>query len=109
MSTNPEIARHRHPAGAGRLGPRARATRRALLDAVAALLESTAWRALTVRDVARAADSSPAAFYQYFPTLDDAVLELARTLERAGTSLPEHLELVAGLLRFERAGLAARP
>lgn len=110
MSTRPEILRYRRGAGSGRrLGPKARETRQALLDALDALLETTAWHALAVRDVARLADASPATFCQYFPSLEDAVLELARTLERDGASLPKHLELVAGLLRFEQARSAVRP
>lgn len=108
MTTTPEILRSRF-AGRRRLGPKARASRQALLDALGALLETTAWRTLSVSDVTRSVQVSTASFYQYFPSLEDAVLELARALECSGASLPEHLELVVGLLRFESAGLAAAP
>jgi AcrR family transcriptional regulator len=61
-------------------GRRGSATRRRLLESVTALLASTPYRALTVTDVARAAETSPATFYQYFAGIEDAVIALAGTL-----------------------------
>ena len=60
-----------------RLGRRAQETRRKLLDATAELLESRPLLDLTVVEVARRVGTSPAAFYQYFPNVHEAVLALA--------------------------------
>lgn len=74
-------------------GRRGRATRRRLLDSVSSLLESGAYRDLTVVDVARAAGTSPATFYQYFTDAEEAVLSLASDLvDRAGPSLAAPIE-----------------
>lgn len=74
-------------------GRRGRATRRRLLDSVANLLESGAYRNLTVVDVARDAGTSPATFYQYFSDAEEAVLTLASDLvDRAGPTLAEPIE-----------------
>lgn len=74
-------------------GRRGRATRRRLLESVANLLESGAYRNLTVVDVARDAGTSPATFYQYFSDAEEAVLALASELvDRAGPSLAEPIE-----------------
>ena len=59
------------------LGRRGAQTRRRLLDATAALLETHGIRDLRVVDIARAVGSSPATFYQYFRDVEDAVLALA--------------------------------
>jgi AcrR family transcriptional regulator len=63
--------------GGRRLGRRAQETRRRLLDATAELLESRPLLDLTVVEVARRAGTSPAAFYQYFPNVHEALLALA--------------------------------
>lgn len=69
-------------------GRRGQATRRRLLDATAALLESRTYRDLKVVDIARDAGSSPATFYQYFADVEDAVLALATDVAAsAGTEL----------------------
>ena len=65
-------------------GRRGLATRRRLLDALAAKLESTSYRDLKVVDLARAAGTSPATFYQYFPQVEVAVLALAEELADEG-------------------------
>jgi len=59
------------------LGERGARTRRRLLDATEGLLEQRGVRDLTVADIARAVDTSPATFYQYFRSVEDAVLALA--------------------------------
>jgi AcrR family transcriptional regulator len=59
------------------LGPRAAETRQRLLDATEMLLATRPLRELRVIDVARRAGTSPATFYQYFETLEDAVVRLA--------------------------------
>ena len=67
------------------LGPRAAETRRRLLDATEELLAERPLRELRVIDVARRVDTSPATFYQYFESLEDAVVHLA---ERATEDMP---------------------
>ena len=59
------------------LGSRGARTRRRLLDATASLLETHGVRDLRVVDIARAIETSPATFYQYFRDVEDAVLALA--------------------------------
>lgn len=53
-------------------------TRQRLLDATRTELGKRPYRSLTVADIAREADTSPSTFYQYFPRIDLAVLELAQ-------------------------------
>ncbi|HSS10727.1 MAG TPA: TetR family transcriptional regulator [Acidimicrobiales bacterium] len=60
-----------------RLGVRAKATRRRLLDATTELLETEGILDLKVVDVARKVGTSPATFYQYFANVEEAVLALA--------------------------------
>ena len=62
------------------IGERAIRTRRRILDATAALLREHGALDLKVIDVAREVGTSPATFYQYFATVEDAVLELAAEL-----------------------------
>lgn len=59
------------------IGRRAIATRRRILDATDALLGRQGALDLKVIDVAREVGLSPAAFYQYFADVEDAVLALA--------------------------------
>jgi AcrR family transcriptional regulator len=75
-------------------GRRGLATRRRLLDALAEALETTSYRDLKVVDLARAAGTSPATFYQYFPQVESAVLALADELAEQGGK--ELRDLVAG-------------
>lgn len=107
MSAARDTPRYRTTSGAWRLGARGRATRQALLDAINVLLQTTPWRSLTVQAVTDFTDLSTAAFYQHFPSLEEAVLELDETIERSGKPRAQHLELLVALLRFERAGTAA--
>jgi AcrR family transcriptional regulator len=74
-----------------RLGRRAQATRRRLLDATAELLESRRLLDLTVVEVARRVGTSPASFYQYFQNVEEAVLALA---DEIGEQLGELVPLV---------------
>jgi AcrR family transcriptional regulator len=78
----------------GRLaGRRGQATRQKLLDCLSEMLSTSPYRDVKVIDVARMAGTSPATFYQYFPDVEGAVLELAEEMAREGESLNE---LVAG-------------
>ncbi|MBW2293721.1 MAG: TetR family transcriptional regulator, partial [Deltaproteobacteria bacterium] len=63
---------------AGRkLGPRALATRRRLLDATESLLRERGVMDITVAEIARVGETSPATFYHYFEDVEAAVLMLA--------------------------------
>jgi AcrR family transcriptional regulator len=55
-----------------------------LLDGTRDLLEETSYRSIRVVDIARAAGTSPATFYQYFPGVESAVLALAEALAEQG-------------------------
>jgi len=74
-----------------RLGHRAQATRRKLLDATAERLAVKGLLDLTVVEIARHVGTSPASFYQYFQNVEEAVLALS---EEVGSEL----EALAGLL-----------
>jgi len=65
-------------------GRRGLATRRRLLDVTAEMLRDTNYRDLKVVDIARAARTSPATFYQYFPDVESAILALADEMVAAG-------------------------
>jgi len=73
------------------LGPRALKTRTALLQATEALLAKRSVRDVSVVDIARAAGTSPATFYQYFKDVSEAILRLA---ELAAEEMPAVLELI---------------
>ncbi|MER7817103.1 TetR family transcriptional regulator [Streptomyces sp. NPDC096153] len=74
-------------------GRRGQATRQKLLDCLSEMLSSSPYRDVKVIDVARKAGTSPATFYQYFPDVEGAVLELAEEMATEGAALTE---LVAG-------------
>jgi AcrR family transcriptional regulator len=61
-------------------GRRGRATRDKLLLATADLLDKISYRELTVVEIAKRAKTSTATFYQYFPDVQAAMVELAREL-----------------------------
>ena len=87
-------SRDRTPNDAGRaLGPRARATRERLLAVTDALLAERGLRGASVAEIARRAGTSAATFYQYFPGVDAATLELAR---RTAPGMPAILEAARG-------------
>ena len=70
----------------GRLpGKRGRATRQRLLDETQALLAEGSLHDVKVVDISRAAGTSPATFYQYFPDVDAAVLTLTEELVANGS------------------------
>lgn len=79
--------------GSGRrLGAKGQRTRQQLIDATVALLETHGLRDVSVVDVARAAQTSPATFYVYFKGVPEAVLA---ALESAGQSSPELESIIA--------------
>src|SRR5579875_835714 len=84
-------------------GRRGQATRSRLLECLQEMLKTSAFRDVTVIDVARMAGTSPATFYQYFPDIEAAILELANDMLREGAALRE---LVAGQSWTGKAGYA---
>jgi AcrR family transcriptional regulator len=82
-------------------GRRGQATRQKLLDCLSEMLSSSPYRDVKVIDVARKAGTSPATFYQYFPDVEGAVLELAEEMARDSAGLSE---LVSGRSWAGRAG-----
>ncbi|MEV3857483.1 TetR family transcriptional regulator [Streptomyces sp. NPDC050095] len=98
-------------------GRRGQATRQKLLDCLGEMLSSSPYRDVKVIDVARKAGTSPATFYQYFPDVEGAVLEIAEQMATEGAGLTELVadrswigkagwgtaqELVDGFLEFWR-------
>jgi AcrR family transcriptional regulator len=81
------------------LGPRALKTRRRLLDATVALLDSSSVRDISVVEIARRAGTSPATFYQYFKDVGEATLRLA---EEAAAEVPAVVELIDGSWRGQK-------
>jgi AcrR family transcriptional regulator len=63
-------------------GERGLATRLRLLSATRTCLTRTGYRDLRVADIAREAACSPATFYQYFESVDHAVLVLAEDVAK---------------------------
>ncbi len=83
------------------LGPRALRTRERILEATARLLDERGVLDLSVVDIAREAEASPATFYHYFKDVQEVALELA---ERAALEMPELFERIEGSWRGQ-AGL----
>ncbi len=73
-------------------GRRGQATRQKLLDCLGEMLNSSPYRDVKVIDVARKAGTSPATFYQYFPDVEGAVLELADSMAKEAATLGELVE-----------------
>ena len=69
-------------------GRRGQETRLRLLEATRAAIAEQAYRDLTVVEITRRAQTSPATFYQYFPDVEAAVLTLLGDLvDSAGAEL----------------------
>lgn len=75
------------------LGPRAMKTRQRLLDATAQLLGERSVLDISVVEIARTADTSPATFYHYFKDVEEAALQLA---EQAAGEMPALVEAIGG-------------
>ncbi|MEU4652615.1 TetR family transcriptional regulator [Streptomyces sp. NPDC023723] len=82
-------------------GRRGQATRQKLLDCLSEMLSSSPYRDVKVIDVARRAGTSPATFYQYFPDVEGAVLEIA---EQTTADAADLTALVQGRSWTGRAG-----
>src|SRR6478609_8386911 len=84
-------------------GRRGQETRQKLLDCLREMLSTSPYRDVKVIDVARMAGTSPATFYQYFPDVEGAVLEIVDGKSWAGkTGFTTSEELVDGFLAFWR-------
>lgn len=86
-----EADRGEHASSGRLLGPRALKTRQRLLDATAKLLAERSVLDISVVEIARNADTSPATFYHYFRDVEEAALLLA---EQAAQEMPAMLELI---------------
>lgn len=75
-----------------KIGSKGERTRKALIDATVELLETHGLRDVSVADVARAAKTSPATFYVYFPGVPEVVLA---ALADASQTSPEIEALIA--------------
>jgi AcrR family transcriptional regulator len=87
------------------LGPRALGTRQRLLDATRELLREKSVRDISVVDIARKTNTSPATFYQYFKDVTEATLRLA---ELAVEEVPGVVELIDGSWRGQKGLETAR-
>ena len=87
------------------LGPRALQTRERLLDATSRLLSERSVRDISVVEIARKANTSPATFYQYFKDVSEATLQLAAT---AAEEMPALIELIDGDWRGKKGLETAR-
>jgi len=86
------------------IGTRASQTRQRLLDATEKLLVERGVLNLTVVDVTRAAETSPATFYQYFTDVADAIKALSVQVGIAQTEIvPFFEQSFAGKDGHERA------
>jgi len=74
-----------------RIGAKGQRTRQRLVDVTVELLQTHGLRDLTVAEVARVAQTSPATFYVYFDGVPDVVLS---ALETASQTSPRLLELI---------------
>ncbi|MFI5532524.1 TetR family transcriptional regulator [Kitasatospora sp. NPDC051853] len=70
-------------------GRRGQETRQKLLDCLREMLSTSPYRDVKVIDVARMAGTSPATFYQYFPDVEGAVLEIAEEMAEDSAELKE--------------------
>jgi AcrR family transcriptional regulator len=87
------------------LGPRALRTRRRLLEATASLFRERSVLDISVVEIARKAETSPATFYHYFKDVEEAALDLAR---EAADEMPVLVGLIDGSWQGEAGMQTAR-
>jgi AcrR family transcriptional regulator len=95
--------REKVPDGARRV--RGRETRRRMLDALRKQLQERSIRDVKVVDIAESVDVTPAAFYQYFVDLEDALLVLANEMVEESRKLTD---LMAGDWQNDGRAVAKR-
>ncbi|MFD9052725.1 TetR family transcriptional regulator [Streptomyces zaomyceticus] len=78
------------------VGKRALDTRQRLTDALAHLLSSQPFRDIKVIDIARRAGTSPATFYQYFSSIEDALLLVAHHVVQKSGQLTSNTSAAEG-------------
>jgi len=84
------------------LGKKARVTRAAILKALQEDIDDgVPWRQLSATDAARAAGRSIASFYQHWPTVEAAVIEIANDMAARKTVPSEHFRQIIVLLGVE--------
>lgn len=86
MNEQVVVERDLREASGRKLGTKGQRTRQHLIDATVALLETHGLRDVSVVDVARAVQTSPATFYVYFKGVPEVVLA---ALEGASQTSPE--------------------
>lgn len=110
------------PATASLRERKKKATRTALRRAAVALVAARGTAAVTIEDIAAAADVSPRTFFNYFPSKEDAIIgwdpgilaEMTRVLRERPAGEPAPLALremfveVLGAVDADRADLLAR-
>ncbi|MFM9462632.1 TetR family transcriptional regulator [Streptomyces scabiei] len=79
------------------VGERALATRQRLADALAHLLSSQPFRDIKVIDIARQARTSPATFYQYFSSVEDALQLVAHHVIQESSQLTSDTAATEGI------------
>jgi len=84
------------------LGERGYDTKRSLLLALDWELEVTPWRALTVQQVAKRSGKKVGVFYQYFYSIEDAVLELADAVLEDDDILSDRMKAILHLIALGR-------
>lgn len=106
MITEDRLAADPSPGGQERkLGAKGQRTRQQLIDATVSLLETHGLRDVSVVDVARAANTSPATFYVYFKGVPEVVLA---ALDHASQTSPEIEALIVRDWMAPGASAAAR-
>lgn len=102
----PRRAAARDLAQTGRkLGPRALRTRQRLLEATAELLRERSVLDISVVEIARKVETSPATFYHYFKDVEEAALFLA---EQAAEEMPDVMSRLDGGWRGQKGLARAR-
>lgn len=86
-----------------RVGERGAAKAARIQEALAALLETTAWSRITVMEVGRMAGTSAATVYTYYADLEAILRATVASFERRSEPLPTHMAMVWALLNFETA------
>lgn len=89
------------------LGTQGRERRQLILDTLHRLLLSTPWREVKIVEIARDAGCSPALFWCYFGSIEEAFDVLCQQLTQDDKPLPAHFEIIRELVDFERHSLNA--
>jgi AcrR family transcriptional regulator len=84
------------------VGEKAQLVRSRMLDELYAQISSCVpWRDVTVMDIAAAVNRSPATFYQYWPDVETATVEMMQDRIGSAHLWPDHLHDIVRLMRRE--------